>query len=104
MTMAGERDPALSATAAILEDLIAFEGRARDHRMRWNDARIAGGAQPFLMPNGDALAADLRALEADLPRHGVLLSSLRQASEELDRHEARIPGTGECGRRGRASP
>ncbi len=93
MTMAGARDPALLATAAVLEDLIAFEERARDFLERWDDARIAriagGTADPFLQPGGEALAADLRDLEAGLPRHGMLLSSLQTASEELDRHETR---------------
>ena len=94
MTMTGERDPVLSAKAAALEELIAFEWRARNLRMRWNDARIAsiagGTADPFLQPDGEALAADLRSLQADLPRHAVMLSSLQTALAELDRHEARI--------------
>ena len=94
MTMTGERDPVLSAKAAALEELIAFEWRARNLRMRWNDARtasIAGGtADPFLQPDGEALAADLRSLQADFPRHAVMLSSLQTALAELDRHEARI--------------
>ncbi|MDE0417755.1 MAG: relaxase domain-containing protein [bacterium] len=91
MTVVDERDPALSATAAVLEDIIAFEERAFDLHARWNDARRTGGAaRPFLAEDGDTLAADLRALEASLPRHGDLLSSLREASQALDRHEARI--------------
>ena len=94
MTMTGERDPVLSAKAAALEELIAFEWRARNLRMRWNDARIAsiagGTADPFLQPDGEALAADLRSLQADLPRHAVKLSSFQTALAELDRHEARI--------------
>ena len=94
MTMTGERDPVLSAKAVALEELIAFEWRARNFRMRWNDARIAriagGSADPFLQPDGEALASDLRSLQANLPRHAVMLSSLQQALAELDRHEARI--------------
>ena len=87
MTDPGERDPAVSKMAAVLEKLIAFEERARTLHQRWSDARSAGG--PFRTSGGDALAGDLRALMADLPRHGVLLSSLQQAAQELDRHEAR---------------
>ncbi len=93
-TTADERDLALSDMAAVLKDIIAFEGRARDLRMRWNDVRIAGtaggGTDPFLTPGGEALAADLRTLKASIPRFCVLLSSLQAASEELDRHETRI--------------
>ncbi|MCY4607798.1 MAG: AAA family ATPase [bacterium] len=94
MTETGARDPALSETAAVLEDIIAFEGRARDLHMRWNDAGIADTAgvemDPFHNTGGEALAAALRSLQAGLPRHAVLLSSLQAASGELDRHEARI--------------
>ena len=91
LTTAEMRDPALSEEAAALEDLVAFEERALDLHARWTAARRAGGAaRPFLTEDGDALAADLRALEASLPRHGDLLSSLRDASQALDRHEARI--------------
>ena len=91
VTTANERDPALSAVAADLEDLIAFEERALDLHARWTVARRAGGAaHPFLTEGGDSLAADLRALEADLPRHGEVLASLREASQALDRHEVRI--------------
>ena len=80
-----------SKEAAALEDLIAFEERALDLHARWTDARRAGGAaRPFLTEDGDTLAADLRALEASLPRHGDLLASLREASQTLDRHEARV--------------
>ncbi|MDE2905007.1 MAG: hypothetical protein OXQ28_02880 [Acidobacteriota bacterium] len=91
MTVVDERDPALSATATVLEDIIAFEERAHDVTVRLRNARGDDGtANPFLEVDGDALAADLRALEASLPRHGDLLSSLREASQALDRHEARI--------------
>ncbi len=94
MTETDGRDQALSTETAVLDDIIAFEGRARDLRMRWNDVRIAGTAGgtagPFLTPGGESLAEDLRSLQANFPRHAVLLSSLQQASEELDRHEARI--------------
>ena len=39
MTMTGERNPALSDTATILEDLIAFERRAHDVAVRVSNAR-----------------------------------------------------------------
>ena len=104
VTTTVERDPALSDTATVLEDLMAFEERARDLHMRWNNARIAGGAQPFLMPDGESLAADLRALKADLSRHAVMLSSLKTASGELDRHEARIAERDKAAVAGRTSP
>ena len=98
----------LSDTATVLEDIIAFEERARDLHTRWNDVRIAstaeGTASPFLTPGGEALAADLRTLKADLPRHAVMLSSLQQVLAELDRHEARIAERGQGGSAGRASP
>ncbi len=95
------RDPALSDTATALENIIAFEERAhdlhlrwRDLRTRWEDVSMAGTADgtvsPFQTPGGDALATDLRTLKADLPHHGVMLSSLQQACEELDRHETWI--------------
>ena len=55
------------------------------------DACNAGDTpHPFLKPDGDALATDLRTLQADLPRHAVMLSSFQQALAELDGHEARI--------------
>ena len=92
MTDLNQGDPVLlSAKSAVLEDLIAFEGRARGLHMRWNDASIAGDTTHSLLgPEGDALAVDLRTLQADLPRHAVMLSSLQQALTELDGHEARI--------------
>ena len=94
MTTAGERDPVLAATALALEDVIAFEGRARNLHERWRDLSIAGTAggtaPPFLAPGGEAVAADLRTLKADLPRSCVMLSSLQQALADLDRHESRI--------------
>ncbi len=91
VTAANEQEPALSKDAAALVDLVAFEERALDLHARLHDARRAGGAaRPFLAEGGDTLAADLRSLEARLPRHGDLLSSLREASQALDRHEARI--------------
>ncbi|MCY4608634.1 MAG: hypothetical protein OXD40_08565 [bacterium] len=94
MTMADERDPVLADTAAVLENIIAFEGRARNLHTRWNDVGIAstaeGTASPFLAPVGEAVAADLRTLKAGLPRSCVMLSSLQQALADLDRHESRI--------------
>ncbi len=94
LTETDGRDPALSAMAADLENLVAFEERALDLRVRWNDASRAvithATMRPFLTPGGDALARDLRALEAGLPRHGVLLPSLRRALGALGRHEAWI--------------
>ncbi len=94
MTETGERDPALSTEATVLEDIIAFEERARDLHARWNNANVAGAAggaaSPFHNPGGETLAADLRTLQASVPRHGVMLSSLLQALADLDHHEARI--------------
>ncbi len=101
MTKTDGRDPALSTEATVLENIIAFEERAHDLHLRWRDLRTRwedvsmagtadGTASPFLTPGGDALAADLRTLKADLPHHGVMLSSLQQAHLELDRHETRI--------------
>ena len=94
VTEAEMRDPALSQTAAALEDLIAFEERAGDLLSRWNAACRAvitdSPMRPFETPGGEALAADLRELADDRPRHAVLLPSLRQALDALDRHEARI--------------
>lgn len=73
---------ALSATTAVLEDLIAFEGRVRAVLSNWRIARIGGDVvQRFLGVEGDALAADLRALEAGLPSHAILLHDLHPALE-----------------------
>ena len=99
LTEAETRDPALAETEAALEDILAFEQRARDVRLRWSDAvsaSFAGDAasilraSPFRTPGGEALARDLRSLKADRPRHGVLPPWLQLASEQLDRHEARV--------------
>ncbi len=89
-----ERDPVVADAAAVLDDLVTFEERAGELQARWNDAFHAsivdGAAPPFGAPGGEALARDLRALEAGLPRHAVLPLPLRQALDELARHEARI--------------
>ena len=91
MTMPDERDPALSATATVLNDIIAFEVRALDLHARLHDARRAGGAaRPFLTEDGDTLAADLKALEAGLPRHAIILHDLRPALEHLAEHERAV--------------
>ena len=79
------RDPALSEKARVLEDIIAFEERARGLDTRWRE--VGGTSHPFTGTDGETLASDLRALQRDLPRHGVLLASLRQALEALDAHE-----------------
>ena len=84
-TGTARRDPALSEQARVLEDIIAFEERARELDTRWREA--GGTAHPFSGTDGEALASDLRALQRDLPRHGVMLASLRQALEALDAHE-----------------
>ena len=105
MTETGERDPVLSDTAAVLEDLIAFEGRARNLHMRWNDASIAGGTtHPFLTPGGEARGADLRTLKADLPRHAVMLSSLQQASRGTRSPRGADPRNGRMRQRGSHEP
>ena len=91
MTEPAGRDPALSETAAALEDLMAFEGRARDLLLRWRIARIGGdAAHPLLTQDGAALAADLRDLEAGLPRHATMLHDLRPAFERLAEHERSV--------------
>ena len=88
MTISDERDPALLATVIVLEDLIAFEERARDVLTRWRIASIGkDAAQRFLGPEGESLAADLKALEAGLPRHAIMLHDLRPALEQLAEHE-----------------
>ena len=88
MTDPSQRDPALSKKAAVLEGLIAFEKRAISVAVRLRHARDKDGTtSPFLGMEGDALAADLRALETDLPLHGVMLPVLRQALGELETHE-----------------
>ena len=89
MTVVDERDPALSTLATDLKNIVAFEERAIDVDARLQDARGDDGtANPFLEVAGDVLATDLRRLQGDLPRHAVLLPSLRQALDELDSHEA----------------
>ncbi len=96
MMETAERDPAFSDTAAILEGLIAFEGRARDLLFRRRIARIADRTMsPFLTHDGAALAADLRALEAGLPRHAIMLHDLQPALESLAGHERSVAQTRE---------
>ena len=67
----GDEHPARSATAAVLEDLIAFERRNFDVADAWLSVRRPLEADdsllPFLRPQDDALAEELNALEAGLP-------------------------------------
>ena len=105
MMETAERDPALSDTVAILEGLIAFEGRARDLLFRRRIARIADRTMsPFLTHDGAALAADLRALEAGLPRHSIMLHDLQPALESLAGHERSSLKRGNCSNVPRTSP
>ena len=85
------RNPAVSETAETLEDLMAFEERARDVLTRWRMASIGNDAMRlFLGSGGEALAADLKALEASLPRHAIIFHDLRPALEQLAEHERAV--------------
>ena len=81
-------------TAAILEDLIAFEGRARDLRMRWNDcphrqALPASAAQPLpRRPAARPWPRTLRTLQGrSPPPWGDAVVASGKRLEELKDHE-----------------